>query len=99
MDDHISSKKDFYTSSLKTFDTNKSLIPIEDRFLVPKPWMMLDGVNNNKVYCPIGDNNILMLTRLLDFSKIHPDVILDAIVARNLIDMSCASLSKYILAI
>ena len=93
---HIDSLPDFYTRGLKHYRCDRDFISLARRHLVPKPWSLLNGTNRNRVYDPLADNNLLLLTRSLDFGKIHPDIILDAKVARTLISLRCDKLSAYI---
>lgn len=96
LSDYINQKQGFYTLGLKNYDVSKPPVGIEHRHLVIKPWSLLNGTNGNSVYAPFQNQGLLLLTRMLDFSSIHPDVILDAQIARKLIDSRCAWLTDFI---
>jgi hypothetical protein len=97
LESYISSRHDYYTASARDFKVSKESIPIERRHLLAKPWSKLDGYQGNKIYSPIGSDANFQMTRSLDFSKIHPDVIMDAQIARSLISMnSRVNLLEYI---
>lgn len=94
--DHIAGQSDFYTRGLRDYDASESPIDLAHRHLVIKPWSCLDRVHDNRVYAPLGDGANLLWTRMLDFARIHPDVILDAQIGRELIRRRCAWLGQYI---
>lgn len=93
---HIAKQIDFYTRGLRDYDATKLPVDLEHRHLVIKPWSCLDHVHGNRVYGPLGNGPNLLLTRMLDFSQIHPDVVLDAQVGRELIRRRCSWLGKYL---
>lgn len=97
LESYISQQQDYYTTSARDFKEPKSLTPLARRHLLAKPWSKLDGYRGNKIYSPIGSNDNFQMTRSLDFSQIHPEVILNAQIARTLITQnSRLDLSQYV---
>lgn len=89
--------KNFYTQSLKNYNVDSVKIGIEYRHMLLKPWSLLDGVNQNRLYAPIADNHNLEQLRQLDFGKIPVDAIANATVAKELIERNqCQHLLEYL---
>lgn len=76
----------FYTKNLKDYQVTKSLVPLHQRHLMLKPWALLDGHNNCRIYAPIApDNETFNWCRSVDYKTIDPGVITNATLARHLI--------------
>lgn len=83
----IQKSKNFYTASLEKVDLNQPLIGLQRRHFLVKPWHLLNGINNNFIYAPIGsDDYVFDLCRRLDFSKMDINVMADATMGRDFIN-------------
>jgi hypothetical protein len=86
------SSQRFYSQPLRDYPMDRERIPLEYRYLNIKPWDLLSGMNNNRLYAPLADDGILLQVRQLDFSQVDLDVIADATVARELIHRNVGSM-------
>jgi tRNA(Ile)-lysidine synthase TilS/MesJ len=77
-------KADFYTINLKNYNVNKTLIPLKYSTLCIKNSEHLSGLNGNRVYMPLATD--LKMARNIDFSKVDVDAVLNATVARDIIN-------------
>lgn len=84
--DFLSKNKNFYSSSLKNYDTqNTNIIPIERVHMLQKSWNWFNGINGNRIYSPLGDDEIFLMLRQIDFSQVPIDIIANASLARDFI--------------
>jgi hypothetical protein len=85
--------KNYYSASPLThgYDVNKTnLCNIEIFTYQYKPWYSFDGFNNNKMYYPLG--SISHLGRILDYSTVDFDTILNARMCREIINRNVGNL-------
>lgn len=82
--DYIKSQNNFYTKSIENYNS-KNFFPIERRHILYKVRSSLNGLNGNTLHEPILSTKNQTLYRTLDYKTVHPDVILNATVARELI--------------
>lgn len=80
----LNSDKKFYTTSVRTFDSEK-FIDVDYAHLLLKPWPAFDGLGGNKIHAPLGSAECFDLLRSLNFGTVGVEVISDATVARELI--------------
>jgi len=85
IESYISNMSGYYTASAQQYRVPTDLVGIERRHFLAKPWEKYNGFNRNKIYAPIADDADFLMLRSLDFGQIHPDVILQAKVAVELI--------------
>lgn len=83
---------DFYTTSLNNYDVDKEKIGIAHTHMLQKPWALLDGTNNNRVYSPIGTSLTFSSLRQLNFKTVSVDTIAHAQLARNIINLNVGGL-------
>jgi hypothetical protein len=81
LDNHIG----YYCASLGSYDTKKDPIGIERVHMLQKPWSILDGINNNRIYSPLATDLTFELMRRLDFSMISESDVIDARFARSIL--------------
>lgn len=85
---HLSGTKKYYTQCLERYDINKEKIGVDRTHFLKKPWSLMDGINGNRVYAPIGTTRSFDLLRDLDFGTVDLAVISDAMVARHMIALN-----------
>jgi hypothetical protein len=85
---YLSNTKNYYTQCLRLYDCNKEKIGVDRTHFLKKPWSLMDGINGNRVYAPIGSTLTFDLLRDLDFSSMSLPVIADALVARHIIGLN-----------
>jgi hypothetical protein len=83
--DYLQTHQDFYVTSIANYNINKQKISIEQIHYLRKPWSLLDGLNGNYIYSPLGTYRTFDLLRSLNFSNLSIDLIADARLARTLI--------------
>ena len=81
----MSTHENFYTQCLTRYNVNKEKIGVDRTHFLKKPWALMDGINANQVYSPIGTKLTFDLLRSLDFSTMCLNDIANATVARNII--------------
>jgi len=81
--DYLNSQT-FYTQSLKSYDVYKPRIGIDRTHLLQKPWALMDGINGNKVYSPIGTDLTFDLLRRLDFTGVSLSHVANATIAQDI---------------
>lgn len=92
----IHSDNKFYTQSLKKYNFDEHKISLAQRYMLMKPWDKLNGINQNSVYSPIASDYTFQLLRRLDYSDIDVNVIIEASVAKEIIQRNVGnSLSMY----
>lgn len=97
IESHISKCSGFYTVSAQQYRVPADLVGLERRHFLAKPWEKYNCFNSNRVYAPIADDADFIMLRSLDFGQIHPDVILYAKVAVELIQSNTkGDISAYI---
>ena len=83
--EYLSTHENFYTQCLTRYNVNKEKIGVDRTHFLKKPWALMDGINANQVYSPIGTTLTFDLLRSLDFSTMCLNDIANATVARNII--------------
>jgi hypothetical protein len=82
-----------YCKSLENFKLDfNNIIPIEYHNLIIRPWKKLNGIHNNTLLDPLGDNEIFDLVRNLEWSSIDPNYVVNACLARKLIKLNVGTL-------
>ena len=93
----LHNNKTFYTAILAHYNLNRPMVPIEHVYLTPRMWNWFDGINGNRVYGPLGNNQLFQLLRTVDFKTVSIESIAHASVARELIARNVGSmLDEYI---
>jgi hypothetical protein len=83
--EYLLTHKNFYTQCLTRYNTSKEKIGVDRTHFLKKPWALMDGVNANRVYSPIGTRLTFDLLRSLDFDTVCLHDVADASVARHII--------------
>lgn len=83
--DYIKTQNNFYTKSIENYNSTEFL-PIERRHILYKVRSSLNGFNGNILHEPILSTRNQKLYRTLDYKTVHPDIILNATVAREIIN-------------
>lgn len=82
----LSGNADIYMQSLYGYDVDKEKVGFERVHLLQKPWSLLDRINNNRVYNPIGSQQNFDLVRSLDFQTVTFNDLANATVARKIMN-------------
>lgn len=85
---YLSNTKNYYTQCLRLYDCAKEKIGVDRTHFLKKPWSLMDGINGNTIYAPIGSARTFDLLRDLDFGSVSLPVIADALVARHMIGLN-----------
>lgn len=97
IENYILKQENFYTATLKDYKEPEQPIGIEHQHFLQKPWDYFSGVNGNIIVAPIGSAENFILLRRLHFKDIHPDTILNAEVARQIIKLNeCEHLEMFL---
>jgi len=83
--EYLSTHKNFYTQCLTQYNTSKEKIGVDRTHFLKKPWALMDGVNDNRIYSPIGSRSTFDLLRSLDFDSVCLHDVANANVARHII--------------
>lgn len=79
-------KESGYCTSLNGWTATENPIPLSECVLFIKPWHKLDGINNNSIFAPLGNDENFELVRDIDWYDIDPHLISDAKIAREFIN-------------
>jgi hypothetical protein len=93
LQDLINTEKTYYAnySSIRSYDVNKDTFCELETFPYQyKPYLSFNGFNNNHIYFPLG--SIAELSRMLDYSTVDFDTVLDAKMCREIIHRNVGSL-------
>jgi hypothetical protein len=81
-----------YCTSLNDWTAVKNPIPLSECVLFIKPWHKLNGINNNTIFAPLGDDQTFNLVRDISYwHDMDPHFISDAKTARQLINHNVGS--------
>ena len=77
-------QSDYYAQGMKSYDTAKNLLPMHQHSMQSRNRIDLNGNNGNAMYLPLAVGEILC--RSIDFATVTVDDIVNANVARELIN-------------
>ena len=84
----LDSHPSFYCDSLRRYDVTSPKISIDRRHHLQKPWALLDGFSGTRSYSPLADERDMQNLRRLDSRGIPIEMIADAQLARDFIDVN-----------
>ena len=98
MRDYLDNNLDCYTQTIQVFNVDEDIVPLEQVYFTVKPLMLLDGINQNRIYDPLGTHRIMELLRILDTRDLDLSTIAEAKFARDIINQNTDDmLDQYIL--
>jgi hypothetical protein len=74
-----------YCTSLNGWTSIENPIPLAECVLFIKPWHKLNGINNNSIFEPLGNDENFDLLRNIDWHDVDPHLISNAKIARQII--------------